>query len=81
MVKLPEASTFALETPFTCKSRRFPAKATAELIPKPVPAVLHPVEVVPAGSIKSCGLVVVASPPLNQVPVSSDTGVEAAPLD
>lgn len=50
-----------------------------ELIPKPVPAVDQPVEVVPAGSINNCGLLVVAVPVVNQIPESSSAGVEAAP--
>ena len=65
--------------PFTCKSSRLPANPLAALTPRPVPLVLHAVEVVPLGSIRSWGLVVVAVPPLNHVPLSFRGGVEAAP--
>ena len=66
--------------PFTCKSSRLPVNPDAELTPSPVPFVLHPVEVAPVGSIKSCGFVVVAVPPVNHVPVIVAGGVDAAPL-
>jgi hypothetical protein len=76
----PLLKILAWLVPFTCKSRRFPVNPLAALTPKPVPAVLHAVEVVPAGSMSTCGLVVVLVPPVNQVPVNEVAGVEAAPF-
>ena len=48
--------------------------------PNNVPSVDHPVLVVPAGSIRNSGFVVVAVPPVKTVPVTDIAGVDAAPL-
>jgi len=63
-----------------CAFIRSPPNPLAALIPNPVPLVLQFVEVVPVGSTSNCGFVVVAVPPVNQVPVSVVAGAEAAPL-
>jgi hypothetical protein len=55
-------------------------KPLAALTPRPVPLVLHAVDVAPVGSIRSCGLVVVDVPPEYQVPVSETGGPEATPV-
>ena len=66
--------------PLTCKSNRFPVNPLAALTPKPVPLTLQAFDVVPAGSIRNCGLVVVVVPPVNHVPVSECGGALAEPL-
>jgi hypothetical protein len=78
-----KSSLFA-ETPKTfpppiCKSSKFPVKPLGALTPKPVPAVLQFVELVPVGSISTCGFVVVLVPPENHEPVTEERGVDAAP--
>jgi hypothetical protein len=45
-----------------------------------VPNVDHAVLLVPAGSISTCGLVVVEVPPVNQAPVALNGGSDAAAL-
>lgn len=56
-----------------------PVNADGKLIPKAVPEVVHPVLVVPAGSIKNRGLVEVLVPPVKMEPFRVIPGVEAAP--
>lgn len=80
-VAAPPDVTENLETPFNCKSAKLPVNPEAALIPKPVPLVDQVLEVAPEGSIRSCGLVLVEVPPLNQVPVKASAGVEAIPLN
>src|SRR5258708_1261923 len=58
---------------------RLPVKPVPALTPRPVPFVDQALLVAPAGSIRSCGLVVVALPPVNQAPLTSTDGVDAAP--
>jgi hypothetical protein len=79
----PELETLNLLTPANCASIRFPVNPLAALTPSPVPLVDHPVEVVPVGSIKIYGFVVVAEPPVIHVPSSFSAGpspVDSAPL-
>lgn len=64
----------------TWVSIKLPVNPEAAFIPKPVPEVDQLVEVVPEGSTKIWGLVVVALPPLNQVPVKETGGADTAPL-
>jgi hypothetical protein len=70
----PADDTLNLLLPATCRSRRFPPNPLAALTPNPVPDVDHAVDVVPDGSTRMCGFVVVAVPPVNQVPVSTVAG-------
>lgn len=78
-VTIAEFETLKRLVPLDWKSTRFPPKPEAELTPKPVPEVFQAVVVAPVGSIRTCGLVVVAEPPENQVPVRVKGGIEAAP--
>lgn len=78
-VAAPAAVTLNRLAPPICRSIRFPANPEAEFIPSPVPTVLQLVEVVPVGSIRRAGLVVVDVPAANQVPVMAMFGVEATP--
>jgi len=77
---LPLVFTANRLVPLLRKSTKLPAKPLAAFTPRPVPLVFQPVEVVPVGSIRNCGLVVVADPPVKIVPFSSNGGVDAAPL-
>jgi hypothetical protein len=61
-------------------SSRFPKNPLGALTPIPVPAISQLLEVVPAGSIKNCGFVVVLVPPVNHVPDSVYGGALAAAL-
>jgi hypothetical protein len=76
----PLLATLAWLVPFTCRSSRFPANPLAALTPRPVPLVLQAVDVAPLGSIRNWGLVVVAVPPVNHVPVKVPGGADAAPF-
>ena len=78
-LRTPAAVNLATLVPATCASHKLPANPLAALSPSPVPDVLHPVDVVPVGSMRSWGLVVVAEPPVNLVPVRLPGGTEAAP--
>ncbi len=76
----PEAFTVNSLVPPTWRSTRLPVKLEPAFTPRPVPEVDQAAEVVPAGSTKSCGFVVVALPPtVNQAPVTSSPESEAAP--
>ena len=76
---LPELSTLNFSLPAICVSIRLPLKPDGAFTPRPVPEVLHAFEVpMLAGSISSCGFVVVAVPPVYQLPLIFTCGVEAA---
>ena len=77
---LPLDATENCRDPFTPPQNKSPKYPLGALTPNPVPAVFQLVEVVPAGSIRKYGLVVVEVPPVNQVPVSCTPGADAAPL-